>query len=201
MKYTSKIKRSGINKCCRESIRACPKPNFAFNAAYGGFTAVSVILRLTLILSQTLDEYLVVIQKRSSLLVGWYDVLISSEANFLAKDAWNGDDQSGKEEDSHDDEGKDPLKGNGSGKELPNSESSCQDAKCEAHGIVLEDNEEEQAVNQDTPNCDIGKDARCQVMGVHSNGTIPVQGNKCPCQWPRNDWDVDESWVGIMSEV
>lgn len=93
---------------------------------------------MTLILSQALDEYLVVIQKRSSLLVGWYDVLVSSEADFLPEDAWNGDDQSSEEEDSHDDESKDPLKGNGPGKELPNSESSCQDAKCEAHGIVLQ---------------------------------------------------------------
>jgi len=158
-------------------------------------------LRSGLSLSQTLDEYLVVVQKRSSLLVGWYDALVSSEVKLLTKDTWNGDDQSSKKEYSHDNESKDPLEGNGSGKELANSESSCQDAKCEAHGIVLEDDEEEEAIDQDTPDCDIGKDAGCQVMGIHGNGAIPVQSNKCPRQWPRDHWDVDESWVCVVSEV
>lgn len=38
-------------------------------------------------------------------------------------------------------------------------------------------------------------------MGVDSNGTVPVKSNKCPSQRSGNDWDVDESCVGVMAEV
>jgi len=143
----------------------------------------------------------VVVQKRSSLLVGRYDVLFSSEANFLAKDTWNSDDKGGNEEYAHDDKSKDPLECNGSGEELTDPESSCQDAKCEAYGVILEDNEEEEAIDQDAPDCDIGKDTCCQGVRIDCNGTVPVQSNKCPCQWSRDNRNVDEPRVCVVAEV
>lgn len=38
-------------------------------------------------------------------------------------------------------------------------------------------------------------------MGVDCNSAVPVQSNKCPRQWPRNNWNVDKSWVGVVAEV
>lgn len=38
-------------------------------------------------------------------------------------------------------------------------------------------------------------------MGIDRDGTVPVQSNECPGQWPRNSWDMDESRVGVVAEV
>lgn len=37
-------------------------------------------------------------------------------------------------------------------------------------------------------------------MGNH-DGTIPVDGDKGPGKRTRDDWSVDESWVGVVAEV
>lgn len=81
--------------------------------------------------------YLLVVQKRCSLLIGWHDCALASEGQLLAKDSWNCDDQGGEEENTHDDKGKDPLERNSLGQELANPDGGCQDAQCEAHGVVL----------------------------------------------------------------
>lgn len=36
---------------------------------------------------------------------------------------------------------------------------------------------------------------------MDSNGTIPVQRNEIPSQWSRDDWNVDESWQGWVTEI
>jgi len=143
----------------------------------------------------------VVVQKRGSLLVGWNDGALTSEGKFLAEDAWDCDQEGGDEEDTHDDEGKDPLESNGVGEELTNTNRGCQDAQCKAHGIILVGNKEEKSIDQNTPDEDIRHYSCCQGVGIGSNGTVPVQGNKRPCQWSRNDRDVNESWVGVVAEV
>ena len=79
-----------------------------------------------------------VVQKRSSLLIGWNYGTFSSEREFLAKNARNCDDQGGEEEDTHDDEGEDPLNCNGMGEELANANGSRQDAQFEAYSVVLQ---------------------------------------------------------------
>jgi len=53
--------------------------------------------------------YLVIVQKRSSLLIGRNGGALSSEANFLSEETWNQNDQRGQEEHSHDGECKNPL--------------------------------------------------------------------------------------------
>ena len=82
--------------------------------------------------------YLLVIQERSSLLIGWHNCALASEGNIFAEDSWDCDDQSRKEENSHDDEGEDPLECNRLGEELANSDGGCEDAQGKAHGVVLE---------------------------------------------------------------
>lgn len=134
-------------------------------------------------------------------MVRWNNSTLSPEANLFAKDTWNCDDKCGEEQDGHDCKGKDPLECNGLGEELTDTEGSSEDTKREADGIVLVGNEEEESVDQDAPDRNIGQDASCQVVGIDSDGTIPVQSNKCPCKWSRNNWDVNKSWVGIVSEV
>jgi len=67
--------------------------------------------------------HLVVVQKRSSLLVSRNNVLLPSEANLLAEDTWDSNDQGSDEENAHDDECEDPLECNGSGEELSDAES------------------------------------------------------------------------------
>jgi hypothetical protein len=79
----------------------------------------------------------VVIKERGSFLIRRYDVLLASEAEFLAEDTWNSNCKSGNEEYAHDDKCEDPLECDGSGEELANSESSCEDAKGEAYGVIL----------------------------------------------------------------
>jgi len=150
------------------------------------------------------DRYstdLVVIQKRSSLLIGWYHALLSSEVDFLAEDTWDRDDQGSDEEDAHDDECEDPLECNGSSEELTDSKSCGKDAEWKAHGVVLEYDQEEQAIDQDTPDRYIGQDTSCQIIGVDSNRSIPVESDKCPGERSGNDWSVDESWVRIVAKV
>jgi len=62
-------------------------------------------------------------------------------------------------------------------------------------------NKEESTVDQNTPDCNIGQDTSNKSVGADCNSTIPVQGNKGPCQWARGNWDVDESWIGVVAEV
>jgi hypothetical protein len=102
----------------------------------------------------------------------------SPEGEFLAKDSWDCDDQGGEEENTHDDEGKDPLECDDLCEELANSDGGCQDAQREAYGIVLLGrlaiivplglwwnqtnfvrDEEEQSIDQDPPDCNIGQNA------------------------------------------
>lgn len=127
--------------------------------------------------------------------------LISSEANLLAKDAWNSNDKSGKEKGSHDGECENPLKSDCLGEKLTDPESSSEVAEGEAHGVVLENNQEEQSINQNTPDGNIRQDTSRQGVCINSNSTIPVQCNEIPCQWSRDGWDMDCSSVGIVAEV
>lgn len=63
--------------------------------------------------------------------------LISAKTNFLAKDTRDGNDESGKEERSHDRECKDPLESNGLSEELTDAKSGGEVAERKAHGVVL----------------------------------------------------------------
>jgi hypothetical protein len=58
-------------------------------------------------------NHLSIVQKRSSLLIAWNDILLSAEAKLLAEDSWHSDEQSSDEESGHDCESEDPLEGNG----------------------------------------------------------------------------------------
>lgn len=84
-----------------------------------------------------LSGHSVVFQERSALLIGRDDVLLGAEAEFLAKDTWNGDDESSQEEGGHDGKGEDPLECNGLGEELANAESCREVAESESHRVVL----------------------------------------------------------------
>jgi len=134
-------------------------------------------------------------------LVSWDNSTLSSEAELLAKDAWDTDYKSGKEQNSHDDESEDPLESNCSGKELADSEGSGEGTQGKSHGVVLVNNEEEQSIDQDTPDGNIGQDTCWETVSIDSNGSIPVQCNKSPSQWSRNGWQMNESWVCIVAEV
>jgi len=91
--------------------------------------------------------HLLVIQQRCSLSVRVDDRGLSSEANLLAKDAWNGNEKGAKEEDSHDSESEDPLECNGLCEELSDADGSRQDAECEANCVILEGYKEEQSID------------------------------------------------------
>jgi len=38
-------------------------------------------------------------------------------------------------------------------------------------------------------------------VGVDCNGTVPVKSNKRPGQWSRNNRDMNESRMGVVTEV
>ena len=79
--------------------------------------------------------HLVIGEKWSTL--GVLRVLRASDTNLLAKDAWNDDDKSGDEKNTHDDKGEDPLESDGLAKELADTEGSGEDGEGESHGVVL----------------------------------------------------------------
>jgi len=126
--------------------RIVSKPKIIYSYPYSMATAsFSPPLELIVDLGFGLCIHLVVIQERSSLLVRRNSV--SSEANLLAKDAWDSDDKGAEEQSSHDRKGKDPLESDDLSQELTNTEGSCQDTECKAHGIVLESNEKEETID------------------------------------------------------
>lgn len=65
----------------------------------------------------------------------------------------------------------------------------------------LEDDQEEQSVDQDAPDGNVGQDASWQRVSIHSNGSIPVQGDKVPGQGSSDGGDVDRTRVCIVAEV
>jgi len=145
--------------------------------------------------------YLVVLQQRSPLLICRHNRLISANTNLLAEDTWDCDKEGEHKQSSHDREGEDPLECDDLGEKLSDTERGCEVAKSEAHSIVLEDNKEEQAIHKNTPDCNIGQDPCWQRMRMNSNSTIPIQCNESPSQWSRDDWDMDQSRVGVMAEI
>lgn len=74
------------------------------------------------------------------------------------------------------------------------------------HSVILcstnlECDQEEQAVNQDTPNSNVRSNACWQGVCVHHDGSIPVKSDKCPGQWPRHNWDMDKARENLVAEV
>lgn len=65
----------------------------------------------------------------------------------------------------------------------------------------LEGNQEETSKNQDTPDSNVSQNAGSQGMSIDRDGTIPVQSNESPSQWPRDSWDMDEAWMSRVSEI
>jgi len=126
---------------------------------------------------------------------------VSSEGDLLAEDTWDSNDQRSKEECSHDGEGENPLESDKLGEELVDTKRSCEDAKSETNGVVLECHEEEEAINQNTPDSYIGENPSSEAVSIDRNSTIPVQGHECPRQRSRDDWDVNESWMCVMTEI
>jgi hypothetical protein len=80
---------------------------------------------------------LLIVQKRSPLLVCRSCFLYTPQSNLLSKDAWHCNGQGGYKEHTHDDEGKDPLEGNDLDKELLHAEGGGKDAEGKAHRVVL----------------------------------------------------------------
>ena len=64
-----------------------------------------------------------------------------------------------------------------------------------------EGSEEEQSVDQDTPDGDVGEDASSQAGSIKRNSTVPVQRNESPGQWSGDDWEMDKAWGGWVAEV
>lgn len=82
-----------------------------------------------------LSSRLVVVQKRSSLLVLGDDGLASSEAT--TEDLREGNDKGGNKEGGHDGESENPLECDDLSQELADAEGGAEDAEGEAHGVVL----------------------------------------------------------------
>jgi len=95
---------------------------FAFNACSRfPFLKFLVESSYDLNLSVTRAIYLVVVQKRGSFLVCRNDRALTSEGEFLSEDTGNCDHEGGNEENTHNDEGEDPLEGDGVSEELANA--------------------------------------------------------------------------------
>jgi hypothetical protein len=166
---------------------------FAINATLLPFPKVEACQSIHLSSSLTGNvRLLCVVQQRGSLLVCWDNILLTSEGELLAENAWDSNAKCGNEEDAHNDKSEDPLEGDGLGEKLADTERSSQNAECEAYGVVLCHvnnwrlyksrttnlvyNEEEQTIDKNTPDCNVGQDTSCQcrVVVIEHNSTIPV---------------------------
>jgi len=79
-------------------------------------------------------------------------VLVNNSAaleGILANDTREGDQDGEKEQDTHDDKGKDPLEGDDVGEELRDTQRCAENAEVETHGVVLVGDKEEEAVAHD----------------------------------------------------
>jgi len=100
-----------------------------------------------------------IIKKRSSLCISGNNRLVSAEAELLAKDARNRNQQGANEQNTHDGECEYPLQGKDLDEELTDTKRSCENGKAETHSIVLVDDEEEHSIDENTPDGNIGEDA------------------------------------------
>lgn len=63
-------------------------------------------------------------------------------------------------------------------------------------------NDEEDSIDEDGPDEDVGKDAGDERGRVgHHDGSVPVDGDKGPGEGARDGRGVDEARVGIVAEV
>jgi len=93
------------------------------------------------------------------------------------------------------------LEGNELSCELSNAKGGCKDAESEAHSVVLVSQKEEESINKNAPDGNIGKDPGNQGVGINHDGTVPVDCHKGPSQWSRDNRDMDESWTSWMAEI
>jgi len=126
----------------------------------------------------------------------------SPPSEFPATPGGHGNGKCHDEEDSHDDKGKDPLQSNNLALELSDTNCCRKNGKGETHGVIIVDDDEKHAVGKNGPNENISEDSRNQVSGMgHHEGSVPVNGNKCPCKGSGNDWRVDEARIRVVAEV
>jgi hypothetical protein len=46
----------------------------------------------------------------------------------------------------------------------------------------LESDQEEETINQDAPDGNVGEDSSNKTFGTNHDCTVPVNGNECPCK-------------------
>lgn len=107
--------------------------------------------------------------------------LSASPEVFTTRPSGDSDDNGEDEKDCHNGEGEDPLEGDDLSLELSYTQSGGQHAQEEAHCIVLVDDDEECAIDQNGPDEDVGEDSSHKSVGMrYHDGTIPVDGDKSP---------------------
>lgn len=126
---------------------------------------------------------------------------LTTEANILAKNTWKCNDQGRDKDGCHDGEGENPLERNDLSKELTDTKTCAEHGQGKAHSVILVSSEEEQCVNQDTPNSNVGQNTCRKAVSIDHDCTVPVDGDESPGQRPRNDGNMDKSWRGWMAEV
>jgi len=85
--------------------------------------------------------------------------------------------------------------------ELADTEGSTKNAELKPYSVVLESDQKEQAVDQNTPDSDVAQDSRSQSVGIDSDSAVPVESNEGPSQWSGDNWNMDEARVVGVSEV
>lgn len=84
---------------------------------------------------------------------------------------------------------------------LASTLTSCQDAELKAHSVVLVSNKEEHAVDQNTPNSDVGEDPGYERVRIYCCSSDCVDSHEVERQWPRDDWNMNETWSSRVAEV
>ena len=79
--------------------------------------------------------------------------------------------------------------------------TGCKNAERKAHSDILIGEQEEQAINQNSPDGNVGQDPRRESVSMDSRSSVPVQGNKVPGEWPTDNWEVDEGRSGRVAEI
>lgn len=145
---------------------------------------------------------------------------VVNESRLLSEVRWHSNSKGEEEQDPHDDEPEDPLEGDCPDEELvyrqgyssvsaisfehestPLIRTSSEYAHVEPHGVVLEHDQEEHAIQQERPDEHVRNDPCRQAVRAHHGSPAPEQRDVIPGQWSRNHGYVDLVRSGRVTEV
>lgn len=84
------------------------------------------------------------------------------------------------QQETRDDEGKDPLQGKCLGEQLAQTQSKRQHTGTETHSVVIECNQEESRNEEEQPDQNVRQDTAHKLVHVEQHSSVPEDGVEQP---------------------